>query len=95
MAITVAGLFDSWRGAQADEHAIEAARIVDREGSITGSRAAHEAHLIGEQAHTGEAAVDGAGTGAVTGSMIGTGFGLLARLGALAIPRTHAPPRAL
>ena len=84
MAIrTISRLFDSHSDARAAVTALEAAGFDHDAVSILANDPASESEVVGE---TAEDAATGAGTGATIGTVLGGGAGLLAGIGALAIP---------
>ncbi len=90
MAIrTIARLFDSYNDAAAALAELEAAgfarddlSLIANRANSAGSTAASDDNVVGTDDATGT----GAGTGATVGAVLGGGAGLLAGLGALAIP---------
>lgn len=81
---TVARMYDSYTDAQATVHDLEAGGIPHDNISVVANVDAHG--RAGNEDTTTKPAGTGGGTGAVLGTVLGGGAGLLAGIGALAIP---------
>jgi hypothetical protein len=88
-ARALTALFDDYEAAARAVDELEAAGIPHADISIVSNRsepAAAAPRPAVEPSHPADDAMDGAGTGATVGTVIGGGAGLLAGLGLLAIP---------
>ena len=87
MSKTVVGLFDDFSQAQNAVHDLEGLGIAHNDISLVANNAdgQHDQYVATSADHTVHAA-GGAGAGAVTGTVVGGGLGLLAGIGLLAIP---------
>jgi len=83
---TITALFDDYERAAAAVDRLEAEGIPHADISIVARDDASTSERAGSVERPGGEAADGAGVGATLGTVIGGGAGLLAGLGALAIP---------